>query len=223
MEIRNFASPAVRFDLALDKIDLDRYLEDEQTSKPATGSTKSTPAPAADQPPVVLPLTTLRSLDLNGKFRIQEMKVLGLRSKDAQIKLHAKNGLITLGPNQAKLYSGNYSGNTALDVRGKTPQLKMDEKLEQVQIGPLLKDMQLFDNYTGTGNIGLKLSAQGFDADQIKRTLNGTVAIAFHDGKIEGMDLIKLIEQARALRDAARGKPVAVKTSRRATPRHSSR
>ena len=207
MEIQNFASPAVRFDLALDKIDLDRYLDAE---KPAS-SAKSTPAPVADQPPVALPLTTLRSLDLNGKFRIQEMKVLGLRSKEAQIKLYAKNGLITLGPNQAKLYSGSYRGNTVLDVRAKTPQLKMDEKLEQVQVGPLLKDMQLFDNYTGTGNIGLRLTAQGYDADQIKKTLNGTVAIAFHDGTIVGVDLIKLIEQARALRDAARGKPVAVK------------
>jgi len=212
MEIHNFASPALHFDLGLDKIDLDRYLAAEKPAgKPAAG-TKNAPAPAAE-PPVELPLSTLRSLDVNGKFRIQEMKALGLRSKDAHIQLNAKNGLIAFGPNQAKLYGGNYRGETVLDVRGKTPQVKMDEKLEQVQIGPLLKDMQLFDHYTGTGNIGLKLTAQGFDASQIKKSLNGTAALAFHDGKIEGVDLVKLIEQARALRDAARGKPVAVKTT----------
>ena len=223
MEIHNFASPAVIFDLALDKIDLDRYLAAEKPAgkpaagtknapAPAAGSTKSVPAPAAE-PPVELPLSTLRSLDVKGKFRIQELKALGLRSNDAHIQLNAKNGLIAFGPNQAKLYSGNYRGETIVDVRGKTPQLKMDEKLEQVQIGPLLKDMQLFDHYTGTGNIGLKLTAQGFDAGQIKKSLNGTAAIAFRDGKIEGLDLVKLIEQARALRDATRGKPVAVKTT----------
>jgi len=222
MEIHNFASPAVIFDLALDKIDLDRYLAAEKPAgkpaagtknapAPAAGSTKSVPAPAAE-PPVELPLSTLRSLDVKGKFRIQELKALGLRSNDAHIQLNAKNGLIAFGPNQAKLYSGNYRGETIVDVRGKTPQLKMDEKLEQVQIGPLLKDMQLFDHYTGTGNIGLKLTAQGFDAGQIKKSLNGTAAIAFRDGKIEGLDLVKLIEQARTLRDAARGKPVTVKT-----------
>jgi len=229
MEIQNFASPAVRFDLALDKIDLDRYFDAEKPAgTPATG-TKSAPSPTADgprdgagratpgavaEPPVELPLSTLRSLDVKGKFRIQELKALGLRSSDAHIQLNAKNGLIALGPNQAKLYNGNYRGETVLDVRGKTPQLKMDEKLEQVQVGPLLKDMQLFDHYTGTGNIGLKLTAQGFDAGQIKKSLNGTVAIAFRDGKIEGVDLIKLIEQARALRDAARGKPVTVKATK---------
>jgi len=207
MEIQNFASPAVRFDLALDKIDLDRYLVAE---KPAAGGAKKAPAPTAEQP-VELPLSSLRNLDVKGKFRIQQMKALGLHSKDAHIQLNAKNGIIIFGPNQAKLYGGSYRGETALDVRGKTPQLKMDEKLEQVQIGPLLKDMQLFDNYTGTGNIGLKLTARGFDANQIKKSMNGTAAIAFRDGKIEGVDLIKLIKQARALRDATRGKPVTVK------------
>jgi AsmA protein len=207
MEIQNFASPAVRFDLVLDKIDLDRYLDAE---KPAAGGKKNTSAPATAQP-VELPLSSLRSLDVKGKFRIQEMKALGLHSKDAQIQLNAKNGLINLGPNQAKLYGGSYRGETTLDVRGKTPQLKMNEELKQIQIGPMLKDMQLFDNYTGTGNIGLKLTAQGFDANQIKKTLNGTAAIAFRDGSITGVDLIKLIEQARALRDATRGKPVTVK------------
>ena len=213
MEIHNFASPALRFDLALDKIDLDRYLAaDKPASNPPAGGAKSAPAPITEQP-VELPLSTLRSLDVQGKFRIQEMKSLGLRSKDAHIQLNAKNGLIAFGPNQAKLYGGNYRGETVLDVRGKTPQLKLDEKLEQVQIGPLLKDMQLFDRYTGTGNIGLKLTAQGFDADQIKKSLNGTANIAFRDGKIEGVDLIKLIEQARALRAASRGETTATKTA----------
>lgn len=210
MEILDFASPAVRFDLALDKIDLDRYLATDKPAGAPAASATGAPAPAAAVP-VELPLSMLRSLDVKGKFRVQEMKALGLRSKDAQLQLNAKNGLIALGPNQAKLYGGSYRGETALDVRGKTPRLKLDENLEQVQIGPLLKDMRLFDNYTGTGNVGLKLTAQGFDAEQIKRSLNGTVAIAFRDGKIEGVDLIRLIEQARALRDAARGKPVSVK------------
>jgi AsmA protein len=217
MEIHNFASPALRFDLALDKIDLDRYLAADKpaskpTGNPPAGGTPSASAPVAE-PPVELPLSSLRGLDVKGKFRIQEMKAFGLRSKDAHLQLNARNGLIAFGPNQAKLYGGSYRGETVLDVRGKTPQLKLDEKLEQVQVGPLLKDMQLFDHYTGTGNIGLKLTAQGFDADQIKKSLNGTAGVAFRDGKIEGVDLVKLIEQARALRDAARGKPVASKTA----------
>lgn len=206
LDIHNFASPALRFDLALDKIDLDRYLgPDKAPAK--TAETNKTAAGA----PTELPLSSLRSLDVKGSFRIQDFKALNLKSQDAHIVVNAKNGLITLGPNQAKLYGGTYRGETVVDVRAKVPQLKMDDKLQQVQIGPLLKDMQLFDHFTGTGNISLKLAGQGFDATQIKKSLNGTANLAFRDGKIEGVDLIKVIEQARALYEAARGKPVAVK------------
>lgn len=208
LDIQNFASPALRFDLSLDKIDLDRYLAPDKNT-----SAKNAPTNSQASAPTELPLSTLRNLDVKGSFRIQEFKALNLKSQEAHILLNAKNGLITLGPNQAKLYGGTYRGEIVVDVRGKQPQLKMDEKLQQVQIGPLLKDMQLFDHFTGTGNVSLKLTGQGFNAAQIKKSLNGNASLAFRDGKIEGVDLIKVIEQARALYEASRGKPVAVKAN----------
>ena len=198
IEIRNFAKPALRFDLALDKIDFDRYLAAEpQPAKPAVG----TPATAGAEA-VELPLSTLRGLDIRGKFGIGELKAIGLHSKDVKIQLNAKDGLISLGPNSAALYGGRYRGETTIDVRGKTPQIRLDEKLEQVQIGPLLKDMQQFDAYTGTGNIAVKLAAQGFDADQIRRSLNGNASIAFRDGRIEGVDLTRMYKTIREKGDA---------------------
>jgi AsmA protein len=193
IDVHNFASPALRFDLTLDKIDLDRYLAGDKPADKSTGKPAAGKAPAAEQP-VELPLSTLRSLDVNGKFRIQDLKAFDLRSKEVQIQLVAKGGLITLGPNTAKLYSGSYRGETVVDVRGKQPQFRMDEKLEQVQIGPLLKDMQLFDHYSGAGNIALKLTAQGFDAAQIKRSLNGNASVAIKDGRIDGVDLGKFVK-----------------------------
>ncbi len=190
IDIQNFASPALRFDLTLDKIDLDRYLA-AAPAKPGSARDKS--APAAETP-VELPLSTLRSLNIHGKFRIQDLKAMGLRSKEILVQIAARNGLIALGPNTAKLYSGSYRGETSVDVRGKTPVFRIDESLQQVQLGPLLKDMQLFDRFSGTGNVALKLGAQGFDADQIKRSLNGNASVAIQKGRIEGVDLHKFMK-----------------------------
>lgn len=192
LDIQNFASPALRFDLALDKIDLDRYLAPEKPAAKSTEANKAAPAAAA--PPTELPLSSLRSLDVKGSFRIQEFKALNLKSQDAHILLNAKNGLITLGPNQAKLYGGTYRGETTVDVRGKSPQLKLNEKLDNVQIGPLLKDMDMFDSYTGVGNITLQLSASGFNATQIRKTLSGNARISFRDGRIDGIDLERIYQ-----------------------------
>jgi AsmA protein len=209
MEVQNFANPVLRFELLLDKIDVDRYYVAEKPAAPEANTAPTTAAPQPLEPS----FAALRSLDAQGKFRIQELKAIGLHLQDAQIQLVAKNGLITVGPSQAKLYGGAYQGTSVLDVRGKTPQLKLDEKLQQVQVGPLLKDMQLFKRYSGTGNIDLKLTTQGLDVDQIKKNLNGTAGIALHDGKIDGVDLAKLIEQARALAGKAKGEPVTAKTT----------
>ncbi len=119
-KIRNFAKPAYGFNLSLNQIDLDRYLP---PPPPAPGG--KTPAPqgasGTGAAPVAIPLDTLRALDVQGELRINKLKAFGIRSAQVLIKLNAKNGLITLGPNQAKLYGGGYSGMTVVDARAKTP------------------------------------------------------------------------------------------------------
>jgi len=210
LDIRNFAAPALRFDLALDRIDLDRYLE--------KGDAAAAPDPAAPAAAPAAPGTGpahagLRHLDVDGKIVIQELKVLGLRTSDARLAVHAKDGLIQLGPSSAKLYGGSYRGQPTLDARGKVLQLRLNEKLEQVQVGPLLKDMKLFDHFTGQGNIALNLNAQGSDRRAITQTLGGQASVALRDGRIEGVDFVKLIEAARAASQALEGKTVAVAAS----------
>jgi AsmA protein len=200
IDVHNFASPALRFDLALDKIDLDRYLGAgaAEGKKPAEAKTKTT----ASEKPTEIPLSTLRGLNVDGKFRIDQLKAFGLKSSEAKIALTAKNGLITLGPNSAKLYQGRYQGQTALDARGQTLQLSLNEKLEGVQLGPLLKDMQLFDHYSGAGNVDLRLTANGFNASQVKRSLNGNATVSIKDGRIDGVDLGKFVKTLSAKGDA---------------------
>jgi AsmA protein len=118
--------------------------------------------------------------------------------------------LVELGPNSAILYGGTYTGRTTLDARAATPRLKMEEKLERIALGPFLKDAGVFDRFSGTANLDLALTAQGSDVAALKRTLSGTAAVNATDGKIEGVNLLKLIADAKRLRDQARGKRVSV-------------
>ena len=56
----------------------------------------------------------------------------------------------------------------------------------------------MFDSYTGTGNIALQLSATGFNATQIRKTLSGNTRISFRDGRIEGIDLEHIYQTVMA-------------------------
>jgi AsmA protein len=191
LAIKNFDRPAYRFDLALDQIDLDRYL-------PAPAPADSTkPAATAPAEPVEIPLSLLRSLDLQGKLGIQKLKAMNLRSTDVTIQLSAKNGLIMLGPNQAKLYNGKYAGRTALDVRGKTPLLTINESVSAIELAPAFKDALQFDKFTGVADLSAKVTAQGLDANRIMETLNGTASFAVQKGAVKGMDLRKMIDTVK--------------------------
>jgi len=72
LSIKHLNKPAYRFDLALDQIDLDRYLP---APPPEKAGTKNQP-PAQ---PVELPLSQLRAFDLQGKLRINTAARRGRR------------------------------------------------------------------------------------------------------------------------------------------------
>ena len=191
LAMRNFSRPSYRFDLKLDQIDLDRYFP------PAAPAAAKTPAATAAAT-VELPLSTLRALSLQGKLHIQKLKAMNLHSSDVIVQVAADDGLITLGPNQAKLYNGKYAGRIVLDARGKTPQLALDESVSGVDLASALKDALQFDKFTGTADLSAKVTAQGLDADQIKRTLNGRAAFSVQKGAIRGINLKKMVDTVKS-------------------------
>lgn len=196
------AKPAYRFDLALNQIDVDRYLPPAAPEQAA----KATPARAAA--PIALPIGLLRGLDVQGRFALGKLKAFGIRSTDIEIPMIARNGLIEIGPNKASLYEGRYRGHMKLDVRKGAPRYEINEALTAVQLGPLLTDAEVFDKFSGVGNVSAKLNARGLDADDVLNTLNGSGSFKLQNGRIKGLNLYKMIQDARIAYDKAQGKPV---------------
>jgi AsmA protein len=194
MSVENFAKPAVRFQLALDQIDADRYLPPQKQGEATATASPGAAAPAAAQ----LPMETLRALDVNGKLTAGKVKVAKLNVSDIRATLTAKNGVIRLNPVSAKLYEGAYTGDIRLDAREKQPRLSVNEKLAGVQAGPLLKDLQGEEKLTGKGDITVKVNAVGAEPESIKKTLNGNAAFLFRNGALKGVNIGKMIREARA-------------------------
>jgi len=194
LRVLDFKRSAVRFALALDQIDLDRYLPPASQGQAAPAATPGAAAGKA----VELPMETLRGLDIDGTFKIGKLKVAKLNITDATARLNANKGLIRLSPIAAQLYAGGYSGNIALDARKAKPRISINEKLANVQIGPLLKDLQGQDKLSGTANLSAKLTASGASTDAVKRSLNGNLAFQFLNGAINGINLAQMIRNAKA-------------------------
>jgi len=192
VKVANFAKPAIRFGLHLDQIDVDRYLPPQSDQPPVP------PTTAAAAGAQMIPVETLRALDVEGELTIDQLKASQLRSTDISMKLVAKGGVVRVHPASANMYQGQYQGDIKMDVRGKQPKISMNETLVGVQVGPLLKDLTGKDSLTGKTQASANLVTSGQTPDDFKKTLNGKISFAFTDGAVKGFNLAAMIRKAQA-------------------------
>jgi len=195
--VNDFKNPAFNFKISLDEIDADRYLPPATKEQKQAASAESTAATSAsaDEP---LPLDALRQVNAKGTLDIGKLKISGTHSEKIHLEINAAKGLIKLSPMSANLYQGQYKGNVALDARGKTLKLSIDENLKGVQAGPLLKDLSGDDKISGVANAQAKLTGNGATVTQIKQTLTGNGQFSFTDGALKGVNVAESIRKAKA-------------------------
>lgn len=198
LALTDLAKGAMRFALKLDGIDLDRYLPPQvvETSKDA--------APTAGV--ATIDASGLRALDLDGRFEAGRLKVRGLHLNDVRFVVRATGGVLRIAPIEATLYEGSARGGVTLDARGKALRVEIDEALEGVAVGPLLRDLSgREERLTGRARLSAKLQASGNDADAMKRSLGGALDFRFSDGALKGVNVAQLLREAQA---RLKGQPV---------------
>ena len=111
--------------------------------------------------------------------------------------MRAARGRAELGPHSAKLYQGSIAGALVLD--GNTNGVSLKDKLTDISIGPLIKDVAQRDVIEGRGNVALDVRAAGASVNAMKKSLAGNARIALHDGAIKGFNLGEALRKAESL------------------------
>ncbi|WP_027148502.1 AsmA family protein [Methylobacter tundripaludum] len=195
ISIKDFAQSIVSFNLDIDTLDVDRYLS------PADKSSKSIASPAVLLAAGLsaLPVVTLRKLNADGTVSLGKLKVKSLAMQDIHINLSSKNGVVTTQQSVKQFYQGSYSGNLSMNTHGDKPALAVTEKIDHVQIEPLLKDYKGEAKMSGIVDASAQLQGQGRKADELKASLNGQLSFLFKDGVIKGFNLQKIIDEGKAI------------------------
>lgn len=204
LDAKQFEKPILSFRVALDGIDLDRYLpppaKGKEKEQPRTGRTA--PKKSRGTKPDYTPL---RKLVMGGTVGIGRLKVYGATMSDVKVNITARNGIIKVDPISMNLYKGSLSGNATLNVQEDTPTIKTAQRLERVQAGPLLKDLGYTDKLDGIMNFQLGISAKGTEAGEIRKSLNGSGEFSFADGALMGLDIAQMIRSAGTVLELAGG------------------
>jgi AsmA protein len=188
----SLTGPVVRFALNLNGIDLDRYLP------PADGEAAASPGSAAGPGAGQLPLEPLRRVDVAGRLDVGRLKVRNLQLEGVRVAVDGREGRFRLHPLSARLYGGEYAGDVRLDVRGAEPAVSLNERLNGVAVGPLLRDTVGKAYLRGTADLRADLGFRGATPRAILNSLDGEGRYALRDGAVLGLDLERALTAAYA-------------------------
>lgn len=187
------------YDLTLNHIKLDGYLPPaEEPAKAAAESGNGTASagenavsqtastPLSDAP--LLPLDTLRGLNVEGRFRIGEFSLANISGDTINTSLALADGKLaaTAGGN---LLAGKFSSAMKLDASGKTPAMSANGKVESLQIQPAVIYVLEQDLLKGVLTATFSGQAQGNSEQSLMHSATGQMDIALKDATVRGANL----------------------------------
>lgn len=186
---------ALKFELTVDRIDVDRYLSPDNGSAPAR---KAAAEPKASGEKTDKPASEA-STDMDGTLSVASVHFSPLDLSNVRVTLSSKDNVMHLYPLLAQIDGGNYTGNITLDRRGATPTLSMDEHLSGIDMARLLAGTTYKGRLSGHGNVNLKATAHGAEFNAVMQGLNGHFDANLANGALEGVDLGYEVGLAQAL------------------------
>jgi len=180
--LSNFAPLKASFDVAIDRLNLDRYMPAEKKE-----------AAKDDR----VDLTALKGKTVNGKLAIGALTVKRAKLENVKADLKLADGKLEVSPHSANLYGGTLAGNLAADANGN--RISVKETAQNVSIGALLRDVAQKDALEGRGNINLDVQTSGGTVTALKKALAGSARVEMKDGAIKGINLADSVRNAKSM------------------------
>jgi AsmA protein len=213
--VSDTAQPVINFKLASNKLDIDALIgmtpvhPSSVTPKKSTTATESItgiesnsvnviPDEVKEPVKIILPMDLLRIIQADGELVVKQLTMQNLLLNDINLGISTNAGIVNLDPIRMNLYDGSVSGQVRLDVNGALPKYRVNKKIQGVQIGALLTDLNGEDRINGVLNANVSLSTQGEWLSVLKKNSNGDIALALRDGAVKGFNIRHSIDKAKA-------------------------
>lgn len=182
--VDDFANPGYRFDLAADRIDVDRYLP-----PPADEVDEGERAAGA----IAIKAEPLAAIKLAGMARVGDLKLANLRFQQVETALDVGAGQLKLEPARANLYGGQFAGGFDVDARPERPTMHLHGQAADLALAPLIAALAGESSVSGTASFDLDLTGTGETVTESMSTAAGMLGFAIRNGSIDGFNLEKTL------------------------------
>ena len=187
LALERFAPVAARFELRGDALDLDRYLP------PLLAPDAKPPLPPPAPPP-----GPRSAADVRGAVAFDRLVVAGVTLERVEATLRVAGGRLAFAPLRARAFGGSATTELEYDFGAAEPTLRLDQRLEDVDVGALLRETVDVGQLEGRGGGRFTLTSRGHDGAALFANLAGPYEITVAKGAVLGVDLWHEIERAVA-------------------------
>ncbi|MDR0188109.1 AsmA family protein [Pseudomonas yamanorum] len=201
--VDDFAKQSLRVQLKADTFNADNYLpakseaakgaaaarqaevQNSEAGAMAAGGTTplpDAPTKAAWSTDKLLPLTRLRTLDVNADLSFGQLTLSKLPIQNAALKASGLDGQLKLDTLSGGLYNGTFQANGNLDVRQDVPLLALQTRIKQVPVERILQAQGQNPPVKGQLTLDSNLNGRGNSQKALIDSLNGTASFAINNG-----------------------------------------
>ncbi|MBC3257385.1 AsmA family protein [Pseudomonas paralactis] len=201
--VEDFAKQSLRVQLKADTFNADNYLPAKsEAAKGATAARQAevqsseagamaaggnTPLPDAPTKGAwstdkLLPLTRLRSLDIDADLAFGQLTLSQLPIQNAVLKASSIDGQLKLDTLSGGLYNGTFQANGTLDVRQDLPLLAVQTHIKQVPVEKILQAQGKNPPVKGQVTLDSNLTGRGNSQKALIDSLNGTASFVINNG-----------------------------------------
>ncbi|WP_353117452.1 AsmA family protein [Nitratidesulfovibrio sp.] len=191
------AVQVIRAELALDAIDVDRYLPPEGDKQAGGKAPEKGAAPAAGKDGKAAPQDgtaeakkSLRTIDADVTFKAGRLVAAKVPMTNVLVRLVADKGLVRINPLQLNLGGGAVNGDITADTRAEATRSRIVTTVKGVEVGELQQAALGKRHVSARTDVKTDLTATGDDWNAAKHTLAGTASLAMTQGTIHGFQII---------------------------------
>ncbi|PDO89415.1 outer membrane assembly protein AsmA [Kosakonia sacchari] len=196
--------PVWALDLQFDSLNLDSLLPPEQTadnsgSPQQQGQAQNRlPRPVISTSLDIPQYEGLRSFTAQIGISAKSVRWRGMQFADVVGQFNNNAGLLSIPTLQGKMGNGQISLPGELDVRGEGSLATFQPKLDNVEIGTILKAFNYPIALTGSLSMAGDFSGPRIDAEDFRRHWQGEAHIDLKNSRMEGLNFQQLVQQAVA-------------------------
>ncbi|WP_102505602.1 AsmA family protein [Salinivibrio kushneri] len=197
--------PQVRFALNTNHINLDTLLPtDAAPSQSANASESGANAPSSSNKQAAPlskeepDLSVLKTLDIAGSLAMKGLTVSNVTLGKTRATVAIDRGKVDVSDLTTQAYEGSVVVQGMLDATQTPARYQVSKKARGIQVLPLLEDAAEVDLLEGKGNLDINVQGKGLSPYALRQAIQGSVAIFFEDGAINGINLAQMLREAKA-------------------------